>query len=227
MYAANGRRQIGSCPAHREASYCDPPSLSRTKLGLRRELIESDLCQSCVKSTLTHLGLMRREGSTAIQQRRLELETLSLNVICLQPLLAHFPQDVVVPVFGQNWKVPRLFEKPLMNTPLLPSCILFHVKAGMKYNPSFQASPAQTRTHAHVYRAKNGPAVSGCLFMLSQSTWAAAGPANDNICRLVFTRVLTLRSPQSLPVELTDFSCSEGTSVPECTNQSYFASGTR
>lgn len=114
-----------------------------------------------------------------------------------------------------------------MNVLLLPSCIMFHIKAGITYNPSLQASPTQTHTCTHVYPAKHGPALSGCLFMLSQSTWAAAWPANHNICRLVFTTVLTLCPPQSLPIELTDFSCSEGTSAPERTNQSYFTSGMR
>lgn len=44
-----------------------------------------------------------------------------------------------------------MFKKPLMNALLLPSCIMFHVKAGITYNPSSQASPTQTRTHTHVY----------------------------------------------------------------------------
>lgn len=142
-------------------------------------------------------------------------------------LLFRFTQDATVPVFGQIWRVPHLFKTSLMNAPLLSSCIMFHVKARIKYNPSFQASPTQTCTYMHVYPAKHGPAVSGCLFMLSQSTWAAAWPANHNICRLVFTTVLTLLPAQSVPVELTHFSCSERTSAPECTNQSYFTSGTR
>lgn len=104
---------------------------------------------------------------------------------------------------------------------------MFRVKAAVKCNPSFQASPTQTRTYTHVYPAKHGPVVSGCLFMLSQSTWAVAWPANHNICRLVLTTVLTPRSPQSVPDELTDFGCSGDTSAPERTNQSCFTSGTR
>lgn len=162
-----------------------------------------------------------------IWRRQSGLETLPLNAISLRQLLFRFTQDVTVPVFGQIWREPRLFKKLLMNALLLPSCIMFHVKAGITYNPSFQASPTKTRTYTHIYPAKHGPALSGCLFMLSQPTWAAAWPANHNICRLVFTTVLTVRPLQSLPVELTDFSCSKGTSAPERTNQSYFTSGTR
>lgn len=62
--------------------------------------------------------------------------------------------------------------------------------------------------------AKHGPVVSGCLLMLSQSTWAVAWPTNHNICCLVFTTVWTLLLAQSVPVELRDFSCSECTSAP-------------
>lgn len=170
---------------------------------------------------------MRRGGSIMSQRRQSGLETLPLNAIYFLQVLFGFTQDVTVPVFGQIQREPRLFKELLMNALLLPSCIMFHVKAGITHNPSFLASPTQTRTYTHVYPAKHGPALSRCLFMLSQSTWVAAWPVNHNICRLVFTTVLTLRPPQSLPVELTDFSCSKDTSAPERTNQSYFTSSTR
>lgn len=65
------------------------------------------------------------------------------------------------------------------------------------------------------------------LFIPSQSTWAVAWPANHNICHVAVTTGLTLHSAQSVHIELTDISCSEGMSTQECTNQSYFTSSTR
>lgn len=66
------------------------------------------------------------------------------------------------------------------------------------------------------------------MFIYAITVYLGCGlPANHNICRLVFTTVLTLCPPQSLPVELTDLSCGEGMSAPERTNQSYFRSSTR
>lgn len=94
------------------------------------------------------------------QRRQSGLETLPLNAIYLLQLLFGFTQDVTVPVFGQTRREPRLFKELLMNALLLPSCIMFHVKAGITHNPSFQASPTQTRTYTHVYPAKHGPALS-------------------------------------------------------------------
>lgn len=135
---------------------------------------------------------MRREEEDLSWSSKDGLSWRPLNAIYLHTPLFRYTQDAAVPVFSQIWGVPHLFKNPLMNAPLLSSCIMFHVKARIKYKPSFQASPTQTRTYTHVYPAKHGPAVSGCLLMLSQSTWAVAWPANHNICRLVFTTVWTL-----------------------------------
>lgn len=51
-------------------------------------------------------------------------------------------------------------------------------------------------------------------------------PANHNICYVAVTTGLILPSAQSVHIELTGFSCSEGMSTQERTNQSYFTSGT-
>lgn len=62
-----------------------------------------------------------------------------------------------------------------------------------------------------------------CLFIsLRKPTWAVAWSANHIICHVAVTTGLTLHPAQFVPIELTGFSCSEGMSTQECTNQSYF-----
>lgn len=84
--------------------------------------------------------------------------------------------------------------------------------------------------------AKHGNAVSRthtlnllvvCLFIRAlYPTWAVAGPARHNICHVSVAPGLPLHSVQPVHIELTEFSCTEGMSTQECTNQSYFTSST-
>lgn len=94
-----------------------------------------------------------------------------------------------MPVFSQIWGGATLVQKPLNECSA--SVILYYVPRQSK-NKIQPIISGVSNTNTHVYPAKHGPAASGCLLMLSQSTWAVAWPANHNICRLVFTTVWTL-----------------------------------
>ncbi len=148
------------------------------------------------------------------------------------------PQDVAVSVSGQICTMPCLFKmckQMFRNTQLLSCCIMFHVNQGEK-QPII--------SHMHTYEYKHMHAIwilcqtwtctvthslnhiVDCLFIPSYPTRAVAPLANHNICHVVVATGLTLHSAQSVHIELTDFSCSEGMSTQECTNQSYFTSST-
>lgn len=112
---------------------------------------------------------------------------------------------------------------------------MFHVNQGKIQPIISRIHPYQHKhTHIHAYTAKHRDAAShapwnpivDCLFIPSYPTRAVAWPANHNICHVAVTTGLTLHSAQSVHIELTDFSCSEGMSTQECTNQSYFTSST-
>lgn len=124
----------------------------------------------------------------------------------------------------------------LGNTQLLSCCIMFHVSQG-KIQPiiSHMHPYEYKHMHTYAYSAKHGHAVSHThpqshsrlfVFYLSSPTWTVAWPANHNICHVAVTTVLALHSAKSVHIELTGFSCSEGMSTQECTNQSYFTSST-
>lgn len=119
----------------------------------------------------------------------------------------------------------------LGNTQPLSCCIMFHVSQG-KIQPIISCMrPYQCKhTHMYAYVAKHGHAVSHtqwtvCLYP-SFPTWAVLWSANHNICHVAVTTGLALHSAQSAHIELTGFSCSQGMSTQERTNQSYFTSST-
>lgn len=110
-----------------------------TKLWLYQELIYSDLCQSCVKFTLTCLGLMQSKTEpicwsdpTKITQAGDINSDCNISPCTIKfPLFTSFsnPQDVTVFVSGPICTMPCLFKtcKQMLGNTLLSCCIMFHV----------------------------------------------------------------------------------------------------